>query len=105
VRRGIVTLVNTLSRQLRSGELDEETLPTNASQFEKYSRDVVAAGICRVSVTGGWSTGFPREFKLTPPSPESPRARLEKLKTQGPSEASAATLGAPARAHPAVPNP
>src|SRR5215813_409374 len=45
VRRGIMTLVNSLSRHLRSGGLDELTLTTNGSQLEKYSRDLVAAGI------------------------------------------------------------
>src|SRR5262249_59409749 len=44
VRRGIMTLVNSLSRHLRSGGLDELTLTTNGSQLEKYSRDVVWAG-------------------------------------------------------------
>ena len=51
VRRGIMTLVNSLSRHLRSGELDELTLTTNGSQLEKYSRDLVAAGIRRINVS------------------------------------------------------
>ncbi|MGC2076790.1 MAG: radical SAM protein, partial [Xanthobacteraceae bacterium] len=34
VRRGIMTLVNSLSRHLRSGALDELTLTTNGSQLE-----------------------------------------------------------------------
>src|SRR5215813_132045 len=51
VRRGIMTLVNSLSRHLRSGDLTELTLTTNGSQLEKYSRDLVAAGIRRINVS------------------------------------------------------
>jgi GTP 3',8-cyclase len=51
VRRGIMTLVNALSRHLRSGELDELTLTTNGSQLEKYARDLRAAGIRRINVS------------------------------------------------------
>jgi cyclic pyranopterin phosphate synthase len=51
VRRGIMTLVNSLSRHLRSGELDELTLTTNGSQLEKYARDLRAAGIRRINVS------------------------------------------------------
>jgi GTP 3',8-cyclase len=39
VRRGIMTLVQSLSRHLHSGELDELTLTTNGSQLERYARD------------------------------------------------------------------
>ena len=51
VRRGVMTLVNSLSRHLRSGELDELTLTTNGSQLEKYSHDLAAAGIRRINVS------------------------------------------------------
>ncbi len=51
VRRGIMTLVNSLSRHLRSRELDELTLTTNGSQLEKYARDLRAAGIRRINVS------------------------------------------------------
>jgi GTP 3',8-cyclase len=51
VRRGIMTLVDSLSRRLRSGELDELTLTTNGSQLEKYARDLRAAGIRRINVS------------------------------------------------------
>jgi len=51
VRRGIMTLVGSLSRHLRSGELDELTLTTNGSQLEKYARDLRAAGIRRINVS------------------------------------------------------
>jgi len=51
VRRGIMTLVDSLSRHLRSGELDEPTLTTNGSQLEKYAHDLRAAGIRRINVS------------------------------------------------------
>jgi cyclic pyranopterin phosphate synthase len=51
VRRGIMTLVSSLSRHLRSGELDELTLTTNGSQLEKYAADLRAAGIRRINVS------------------------------------------------------
>ena len=51
VRRGIMTLVDSLSRHLRSGQLDELTLTTNGSQLEKYARDLRAAGIRRINVS------------------------------------------------------
>jgi GTP 3',8-cyclase len=51
VRRGIMTLVDSLSRHLRSGALDELTLTTNGSQLEKYARDLAAAGIRRINVS------------------------------------------------------
>jgi cyclic pyranopterin phosphate synthase len=51
VRRGIMTLVNSLVRHLRSRELDELTLTTNGSQLEKYAHDLRAAGIRRINVS------------------------------------------------------
>src|SRR5690348_4641905 len=51
VRRGIMTLIDSLSRHLRSGQLDELTLTTNGSQLEKYARDLRAAGIRRINVS------------------------------------------------------
>jgi len=51
VRRGIMTLVNSLSRHLRSGDLTELTLTTNGSQLEKYAHDLQAAGIRRINVS------------------------------------------------------
>jgi cyclic pyranopterin phosphate synthase len=51
VRRGIMTLVDSLSRHLRTGVLDELTLTTNGSQLEKYARDLRAAGIRRINVS------------------------------------------------------
>src|SRR5437762_4681530 len=51
VRRGIMTLVNSLARHLRTGDLDELTLTTNGSQLEKYARELRAAGIRRINVS------------------------------------------------------
>jgi cyclic pyranopterin phosphate synthase len=51
VRRGIMTLVHSLSRHLRSGQLDELTLTTNGSQLEKYAGELRAAGIRRINVS------------------------------------------------------
>jgi GTP 3',8-cyclase len=51
VRRGIMTLVDSLSRHLRSGQLDELTLTTNGSQLEKYAPELRAAGVRRINVS------------------------------------------------------
>ena len=51
VRRGIMTLVESLSRHLRSGALDELTLTTNGSQLAKYAGALAAAGVKRVNVS------------------------------------------------------
>ena len=51
VRRGIMTLVSSLSRHLESGALKELTLTTNGSQLEKYAAELKAtasnASTCR----------------------------------------------------------
>src|SRR3989442_5562276 len=41
VRRGIMTLVDMLSRHLASGTLDELTLTTNGSQLTKFACELV----------------------------------------------------------------
>jgi cyclic pyranopterin phosphate synthase len=51
VRRGIMNLVASLSRHLRSGELDELTLTTNGSQLRKYAADLAAHGVRRINVS------------------------------------------------------
>jgi cyclic pyranopterin phosphate synthase len=51
VRRGIMTLVNSLSRHLRSGQLDELTLTSNGSQLARYAAELKAAGIHRINVS------------------------------------------------------
>src|SRR5471032_806125 len=51
VRRGIMTLVSSLSRHLESGALKELTLTTNGSQLEKYAAELKAHGIERINVS------------------------------------------------------
>jgi GTP 3',8-cyclase len=51
VRRGIMTLVSSLSRHLTTGALDELTLTTNGSQLEKYAGELAANGIKRINVS------------------------------------------------------
>ncbi len=51
VRRGIMTLVGSLSRHLHAGHLDELTLTTNGSQLAKYAADLKAAGMRRINVS------------------------------------------------------
>jgi len=51
VRRGIMTLVRSLSRHLASGALKELTLTTNGSQLQTYASELKACGINRVNVS------------------------------------------------------
>jgi len=51
VRRGIMELVQSLSRHLRSGALDELTLTSNGSQLAKYAEGLAAAGVRRINVS------------------------------------------------------
>jgi GTP 3',8-cyclase len=51
VRRGIMTLVSSLAQHLRTGDLDELTLTTNASQLAKYASELKAAGVRRINVS------------------------------------------------------
>ena len=51
VRRGIMTLVSSLSRHLESGALRELTLTTNGSQLEKYASELKTNGIDRINVS------------------------------------------------------
>jgi cyclic pyranopterin phosphate synthase len=51
VRRGVMNLVASLGRHLRSGQLDELTLTTNGSQLRKYAADLAAHGVRRVNVS------------------------------------------------------
>jgi GTP 3',8-cyclase len=51
VRRGIMTLVASLSRHLSSGALDELTLTTNGSQLRKYARELADYGVKRINVS------------------------------------------------------
>lgn len=51
VRRGIMTLVSSLSRHLASGALKELTLTTNGSQLGKYAAELKANGVKRINVS------------------------------------------------------
>ncbi|MGH1425007.1 MAG: GTP 3',8-cyclase MoaA [Pseudooceanicola sp.] len=51
VRREIMTFFRAMSRHLDSGALDELTLTTNGSQLERFSKDLVAAGVRRINVS------------------------------------------------------
>jgi GTP 3',8-cyclase len=51
VRRGIMTLVSSLSRHLSSGQLDELTLTTNGSQLGKYAQELKSHGVQRINVS------------------------------------------------------
>lgn len=51
VRRGIMTLVHSLSRHLASGALDELTVTTNGSQLKKYATELASCGVKRINVS------------------------------------------------------
>ena len=51
VRRGIMTLVASLSRHLATSALDELTLTTNGSQLPKYAHELVGHGVKRINVS------------------------------------------------------
>lgn len=51
VRRGIMTLIRSLSRHLESGMLDELTLTTNGSQLSRYAGELAACGVRRINVS------------------------------------------------------
>jgi GTP 3',8-cyclase len=51
VRRGIMTLVSSLSRHLSTGTLDELTLTTNGSQLKRYAAELAAHGVRRINVS------------------------------------------------------
>src|SRR5213080_3512045 len=51
VRRGIMTLVASLSRHLSTGALDELTFTTNGSQLPKYAGELAGHGVRRINVS------------------------------------------------------
>ena len=51
VRRGIMTLVSSLSRHLTSGALHELTVTTNGSQLQKYAAELKANGVERINIS------------------------------------------------------
>jgi cyclic pyranopterin phosphate synthase len=61
VRKNIMWLFKTLGRHLETGELDELTLTTNASQLARYAADLRACGVRRINVS--MDTLDPVKFK------------------------------------------
>ena len=51
VRKGIMTLVESLSRHLKTGALEELTLTTNGSQLAKYAKELAQHGVKRINVS------------------------------------------------------
>jgi cyclic pyranopterin phosphate synthase len=51
VRRNIMSLVHSLGRHLRTGDLDELTLTTNGSQLTRHADELVRAGVRRINVS------------------------------------------------------
>jgi cyclic pyranopterin phosphate synthase len=51
VRRGIMTLVSSLSRHLAAGTLDELTVTTNGSQLAKHAAELADHGVARINVS------------------------------------------------------
>ncbi len=51
VRKGIMTLVESISRHLKSGALEELTLTTNGSQLAKYAGELAHHGVKRINVS------------------------------------------------------
>jgi cyclic pyranopterin phosphate synthase len=51
VRKNVMTLVESLSRHLRAGALDELTLTTNGSQLPKYAAELAGHGVRRINVS------------------------------------------------------
>jgi cyclic pyranopterin phosphate synthase len=61
VRRNIMWLIERLGRHLGTGDLEELTLTTNASQLGKYAQQLVDNGVKRVNVS--FDTLDPDKFK------------------------------------------
>jgi GTP 3',8-cyclase len=51
VRKGIMSLVSSLSRHLKSGAMEELTLTTNGSQLAKHASELVDNGVRRINVS------------------------------------------------------
>jgi GTP 3',8-cyclase len=51
VRRGIMTLFQSLARHLETGRLEELTLTTNGSQLARYAKDLAACGVKRINLS------------------------------------------------------
>jgi cyclic pyranopterin phosphate synthase len=61
VRKGIMTLVESLSRHLKSGAMEELTLTTNGSQLGRYAAELAGHGVRRINVSV--DTRDPVKFK------------------------------------------
>ncbi len=61
VRKNIMWLFRALSRHLESGQLDELTLTTNASQLPRYAAELKACGVERINIS--LDTLDPDKFK------------------------------------------
>lgn len=61
VRKNIMWLFRALSRHLESGQLDELTLTTNASQLPRYADELKACGVERINIS--LDTLDPDKFK------------------------------------------
>src|ERR1700741_1502963 len=64
VRRGIMTLVSSLSRHLETGALKGLTLTTNASELDKYASQLKSHGIKRINIS--LDTLDPEKFRAIP---------------------------------------
>ena len=51
VRRNIMSLFASLSRHLKSGDLDELTVTTNGSQLGRYAGELAGYGVRRINVS------------------------------------------------------
>ena len=51
VRRGIMSLIESLGRHVKAGDMDELTLTTNGSQLARYAEQLVENGIKRINVS------------------------------------------------------
>jgi cyclic pyranopterin phosphate synthase len=51
VRKGIMTLIESLSRHLKSGAMEELTLTTNGSQLERFASQLADHGVRRINVS------------------------------------------------------
>lgn len=51
IRRNVMSLLASLGRHLKSGDLDEITLTTNATKLSRYAAELYASGIRRINVS------------------------------------------------------
>ena len=51
MRKGLLSLIDSLGRHLRSGDLDEITLTTNATRLAEFAPDLARLGVRRVNVS------------------------------------------------------